>query len=193
MADLAWIDRISPARLNPRERVIFAITVVLLLVCALKYLYYPKQAERLQLAAQITDATAAFGRLQAQLAEAREQATRLDSKAGTGAEMETKMEGIMAGGSRLSGVLDEVTRLARLKRVEFVSIRPEAINDQGAYLEMALRVDVKARFRELGAYLLALENLPRAVKVKEMRLESNQGLAPFVMAHLDIVTVMSKE
>ena len=86
-----------------------------------------------------------------------------------------------------------MTRLARLRQIEFVSVRPEAIEDKGAYFQLTLQIDVQSRFREFGDYLLMLENLPRAVIVKELKVETRTDLNPSILAHLKTVTYLGKE
>lgn len=109
------------------------------------------------------------------------------------AEFSGKAEDLFPGGSRLSSLLEEMTRLARLRQIEFVSVRPDAIEDKGTYLQLTLQIDVQSRFRELGDYLLMLENLPRAVVVKDLKVESRADLNPSVLAHLKTVTYLGKE
>ncbi len=83
--------------------------------------------------------------------------------------------------------------MARLRRIEFVSVRPEAIEDKGTYLQLTLQIDTQSRFRELGEYLLMLENLPRAVIVKDLKVEGLSQDGPSVLSHLKTMTYLGKE
>jgi Tfp pilus assembly protein PilO len=108
-------------------------------------------------------------------------------------ELSLRTSEVMPGGSRLSAYLEELTRLARFRQVEFVAIRPEGVQDKGVYLQLTLRIDVKSRFRELAEYLAMLESLPRAIVVEELSIESNAEAIPFIMGHLKAVTYLAKE
>ncbi len=192
----SWVKTIDLSRLAPRERVLLIVTVIVVLFATWSYLYLPKSRQVREARAQIVLAQAEIAKLSAQHPEMRKKAEelRLVRQKGevTGAFL-SKIGDLMPGGSRLSSLLEEMTRLARQRRVEFVSIRPEAIEDRGNYLELSLRIDVKSRFREMGDYLLMLENLPRAIRVKEVKVETNASISPDILAHLQALTYIGKE
>ena len=104
-----------------------------------------------------------------------------------------KVSEVLPGGTRLSSFLEELNRLARLRQVEIISIRPEGFEDKGTYLKMVLRIDLKSRFRHLGEYLMMLENLPRAIIVNDIKIESSPENNPYIIAQLKAATFMAKE
>jgi Tfp pilus assembly protein PilO len=108
-------------------------------------------------------------------------------------EISVKTPDILPGGNELSSLIEELTRLARLRQVDFVSIRPLNIEEKGAYMQLTLKIDVKARFRQFGEYLLMLEDLPRAIIVEEVRIETTPETSPFVIGHLSALTFMAKD
>jgi len=191
-----WIKAIDLSRLAIRERILLIVTMVVVLFAIWSYLYLPKSSQVSNTRTQIALAQAEIAKLSAQLPEMRKKAEELqiirqrDEMTGG---FSSKIGDLMRGGSRLSSLLEEMTRLARLRQVEFVSIRPEAIEDRGNYLELLLRIDVKSRFREMGDYLLMLENLPRAIRVKDVKVETNSNISPDVLAHLQALTYIGKE
>jgi len=191
-----WIRALDFSRLAPREKILLIATMVIVLFAAWNYLYLPKSRQVSDARTQIALAQTEIAQLSAQLPEIRkkEEELRLIQEKGeaTGA-FSSKIGDLMPGGSRLSSLLEEMTRLARMQRVEFISIRPEAIEDRGNYLQLSLRIDMKSRFREMGDYLLMLENLPRAIRVKEVKVETNAGINPDILAHLQALTYISKE
>lgn len=184
--------KIDWAKLSLRERVLVGLTALALVGLFYRGVYAPKARQADDLTQRYTSVTRELALLQARLPQARARAELL-RRGETGAdELALKMESILAGGGRLSTVLEEVTRIARLKRIEFVAVRPEELKDQGTHFELTMQIDLKARYRELGGYLQALENLPRAMQVRNLRIDANDDLLPFVMGHLDVVTVLPK-
>jgi Tfp pilus assembly protein PilO len=191
----SWIRMLDISRLAYRERVLLIATVVVILFAVWSYLYLPKYRQAREARTQINLAQGEIAKLSTQLPEMQKKAEELrlvrqKSRAGGSS---SKIGDLMPGGSRLSSLLEEMTRLARLRRVEVISIRPEAIEDRGNYLELSLRIDVKSRFRELGDYLLMLENLPRAIRIKEVKMETNASIGPDILAHLQALTYIGKE
>jgi Tfp pilus assembly protein PilO len=185
--------KIDLAKLNLRERVLLVLTALALVGLFYRAVYAPKARQANDLTQRMTTISRELEVLQAQLPVARERADRLRrGEADPADELAVKMQSILSGGGRLSTVLEEVTRLARLKRIEFVAVRPEELKDQGTHYELTMQIDLKARYRELGGYLQALENLPRAMNVRKLRIDTNDDLLPFVMGHLDVITVLPK-
>jgi Tfp pilus assembly protein PilO len=190
-----WVRTLDISRLAPRERALLFVTGAVILFVVWSYLYLPKLKEARDARAQIDLAQTETAKLSAQLPDMQIKAEQIRSiqKSGTAGGPSTKIGDLMPGGSRLSSLLEEMTRLARLRGVEVISIRPESIEDRGGYLELSLRIDVKSRFREMGDYLLMLENLPRAIRVKEVKMETSAGIGPDILAHLQALTYVSKE
>jgi len=191
-----WIRAIDLSRLTLRERLILIVTVVVVFLTVTNYLFIPKWTQARETRTQINLAQAEIARLSVQLPELKKKAEELrivGHKAQATSAFSSKIGDLMPGGSRLSSLLEELTRLARLRQVEFVSIRPESVEDKGSYLELSIRLDIKSRFREMGDYLLMLENLPRAVRIKEVKVETNSSISPDVLTHLQALTYVSKD
>lgn len=189
---MAWPGKIELAKLSRRERALALLTGLALLGLFYKVIYLPKARAADELEARLSSTAQEIEMLQAQLPEARARAERVRRGETTPAdELALKMESLL-GGSRLSNVLEEVTRLAHQNRIEFVAVRPDALKDMETHFELSMQIDLKARYRELGGYLQALESLPRAMKVRNLRVDTNADLTPFVMSHLDVVTVLPK-
>jgi Tfp pilus assembly protein PilO len=190
-----WIKIFDISRLAPRERILLIITAVVIVFAVWSYLFLPKYRQARDARAQIKLAQAEIAKLSIQLPEMQKKAEvfRSIQKAGTAGGSTAKIGDLMPGGSRLSSLLEEMTRLARLQQVEVISIRPESIEDKGNYLELSIRIDLKSRFREMGDYLLMLENLPRAIRVKEVKVETNASIGPDILAHLQALTYIGKE
>lgn len=190
------LKRLDWTRLTLRERILFVLTLGVIGVVFVSLMFLPTkqriELDRVQLQALTSEITKAQALLPEVRAEA-EELQQVRQKGEVAGEFSVKASDILPGGSRLSSFLEELTRLARLQRVEFVSVRPEGVEDKGSYLQLTMRIDVKSRFRELGEYLLMLENLPRAIIIDEMKVESSTETTPYVMAHLKATTYMAKE
>ncbi len=190
------LKRLDFSKLSTRERVLFILTASAVLFGYLTYFMMPMIRNARDLTVQKVSLKAEIDQEMAQIPLLRKRAEELHQASeakGVSAEISGKVGDLFPGGSRLSALLEEMTRLARLRQIEFVSIHPDAIEDKGTYFQLTLQIDVQSRFRELGDYLLMLENLPRAVIVKELKVETRADLNPSVLAHLKTVTYLGKE
>jgi Tfp pilus assembly protein PilO len=190
------LQKLDWTKLTLRERILFVVTFGVIFITAFSMLLAPTRERIRQGEAQIVSLKQELQQLatvQPQLQQRASELRQMGEKGEVAGEFSLKASDILPGGSRLSSFLEELTRLARLRRVEFVSVRPEAVEDKGPYLQLTLRIDVKSKFRELAEYLSMLENLPRAIVVEELTVESNAETSPFVMGHLKAITYMAKE
>jgi Tfp pilus assembly protein PilO len=194
LADL--IKRFDFNKLSMRERILFTLTTAAVLFVLIVYLLVPMvrsakdlTAQKVSLKTEIDQGMTGIPRLRNRAEELR-QASRAE---GVGAVTSGKSDALFPRGSRLSALLEEMTRLARIRQIEIVSVRPEAIEDKGTYLQLTLQIDVQSRFRELADYLLMVENLPRAVVVRDLKVETRTDLSPAVLGHLKTVTYLGKE
>jgi hypothetical protein len=94
---------------------------------------------------------------------------------------------------KLSLLLQEIGKEARVARVDFVSLQPEAIVDKGDFLELTIKMELKVRYRELYEFLDRLEATQQAVRVQELRYETTDALYPFGVAVLSAATYVRKQ
>ncbi|MBI3994621.1 MAG: type 4a pilus biogenesis protein PilO [Nitrospirae bacterium] len=190
------LKRLDFSKLSTRERVLFILTAVAVIFAYLHYFMMPMIRSARDLTVRKVSLKTEIDQGMAQIPLLLKRSDELH-EAAQAKEVSTEFSGkvgdLFPGGSRLSVLLEEMTRLARLRQIEFVSVRPEAIEDKGTFFQLTLQIDVQSRFRELGDYLLMLENLPRAVIVKELRIETRSDLNPDILAHLKTVTYLGKE
>lgn len=196
MARLEFLDKIGIDRLSGREKTIGIIVILLITLSLAGYLYIPERKEIGKLNSDTRSLQMEVDTLNKQLAELKRRAEDLiqteEGKNAAG-EISRKIGDMLPGGDRLSVLLEEITRLARRRKVDFISIRPEGIEDKGSYLELAMKIAIKARYKEFGEYLSMLENLPRTIKVKDIKVESNAGISPYVIGQLEVITYMGKK
>ncbi|MBI3595860.1 MAG: type 4a pilus biogenesis protein PilO [Nitrospirae bacterium] len=196
MALTDYLTKLDFSKLTMRERGLAVLTLGAVLFLFLSYFMIPMVRSAKNLTVQRVALKAEIDQGMTQIPLLRKRAEELYNSSQSkeaSAEFAGKAGDLFPGGSRLSVLLEEMTRLARLRQIEFVSIRPESVEDKGAYLQLTLQIDVQSRFRELGDYLLMLENLPRAVVVKEVKVETRPDINPSIMAHLKTITYLGKE
>lgn len=194
MARFKVSERIE--RLSRREKIISIFVVLLVTLSLAGYLYLPERREAERISSDVRSLKMEIDLLETQLPDLKKRTDDLmqaDEGEEVAGEISRKMGDMLPGGDRLSVLLEEITRLARRRRVDFISIRPEGIEDKGSYIEIAMKIAIKSRYRELGEYLGMIESLPRTIKIKDIKVESNAGINPHVMGQLDVVTYMGKK
>lgn len=183
-------------RFSRREKIISIFVVLLITLSLAGYLYLPERREAERISSDVRSLKMEIDLLERQIPDLKKRSDDLmqtDEGAEVAGEISRKMGDILPGGDRLSVLLEEITRLARRRRVDFISIRPEGIEDKGSYIELAMKIAIKSRYTELGEYLGMIESLPRTIKIKDIKVESNAGINPHVMGQLDVVTYMGKK
>ncbi|MEK7307217.1 MAG: type 4a pilus biogenesis protein PilO [Nitrospirota bacterium] len=194
MARFKVSERIE--RLSRREKIISIFVVLLVTLSLAGYLYLPERREAERISSDVRSLKMEIDLLETQLPDLKKRTDDLmqaDEGEEVAGEISRKMGDMLPGGDRLSVLLEEITRLARRRRVDFISIRPEGIEDKGSYIEIAMKIAIKSRYRELGEYLGMIESLPRTIKIKDIKVESNAGINPHVMGQLDVVTYVGKK
>ncbi|MEK6576863.1 MAG: type 4a pilus biogenesis protein PilO [Nitrospirota bacterium] len=194
MARFKVSERIE--RLSRREKIISIFVVLLVTLSLAGYLYLPERREAERISSDVRSLKMEIDLLETQLPDLKKRTDDLmqaDEGEEVAGEISRKMGDMLPGGDRLSVLLEEITRLARRRRVDFISIRPEGIEDKGSYIELAMKIAIKSRYRELGEYLGMIESLPRTIKIKDIKVESNAGINPHVMGQLDVVTYVGKK
>ncbi len=194
MARFKVSERIK--RFSRREKIISIFVVLLITLSLAGYLYLPARREADRISNDVRSLKMEIDLLEAQLPDLKKRTDDLmqaDEGVEVAGEISRKIGDVLPGGDRLSVLLEEITRLARRRRVDFISIRPEGIEDKGSYIELAMKIAIKSRYRELGDYLSMIEGLPRTIKIRDIKVESNAGINPQVMGQLDVVTYMGKK
>ena len=139
------VQKLNFAKLSMRERILAIVTAMAVLWAYLGFFLIPMtqdvksmRTQKVALKAEIDLGVSRLPILQKQLLDLRRAARDKEARE----EFSGKAADILPGGSRLSVILEELTRLARLRRIEFVSVRPDSIEDKGTFLQLTLRIDV---------------------------------------------------
>lgn len=180
------------SKLSLREKLIAAGTAAFLIYFVFyQMLYLPKAAEYSRLRNEIITINNENKAVSTQLSEAAAKVNELKKKTSDPAISEKKE--FRGDASKLSSLLEEFTRMARISKVDFVAIKPVLVEDKGGYLELRLSIDLKARFQQLGEYIKTLEELPRGVVINDIKIESNPSMSPQAAARVEAVTYIVKE
>jgi Pilus assembly protein, PilO. len=65
-------------------------------------------------------------------------------------------------------------KLAVRSNVVLASIKPDKINSQADYDELAVAVEATGNYFQLLAFLKAVENMPRFVRVRQMLIQAEE-------------------
>lgn len=188
MAEQAAASKGFWERLSGRERVLLTVTGMALL-SALIYQYPYSMRERavasLRAAASATD-------LEIQELAARHTELRVRSaeiKAGGAGALQARalvdQQGVIT-------VLDDVSGEARRLGVNLVSIHPSREVDKENYKEVAMNLDLKARYRDLGEYFRRLEALARVVNIRKLRMEACPDASSVCAVQVEAVAYVAK-
>ena len=76
--------------------------------------------------------------------------------------------------SQIHEVLEQVTVIAQKEGLEPKTIRTLTEKDNSGYIEQPLKMELEGNFSSFYSFLLELENLPRIMKIRELKLEKQK-------------------
>ncbi|MEK6678575.1 MAG: type 4a pilus biogenesis protein PilO [Nitrospirota bacterium] len=184
--------KLDISKLNLREKLIIAGTLAFLFYFVFyQMLYLSKAKEYSMLRNEITTIDNEIKAFSTQLSEAASRTNELKKTVSEPAVSEKRE--FRGDASKLSSLLEEFTRLARVAKVDFIAIKPVLVEDKGRYFELKLSIDLKARYQQLGEYIKTLEELPRGVIINDIKIESNPSMSPQAASRVEAVTYIAKE
>lgn len=169
-------------RLTPREKALSAMVIGTIFYVAIAFFYYPNvreskglSNEKETLEREVASLTSTLPVLH-QKAQSRKRA-----------EPSPRREIVFSNeeGS-LSRVLEEIGRLARIKQVRLIEVKPSVAEKREDYEILPIQVKVHSRFRNVGEYLLALERLPRPIVIRFLKIETDAQMSPDVEAEMTL-------
>jgi Tfp pilus assembly protein PilO len=95
-------------------------------------------------------------------------------------------------GETLSLILEELNRLAGATAIDFIAVRPEKVEDKGSLQAQSVLIDLRSTFKSMGKYLQMLENLPRTINIRNLKMEADPSEASHVLIHLSITVYLDK-
>ncbi len=76
--------------------------------------------------------------------------------------------------SQIHEVLEQVTVIAQKEGLKPKTIRTLKEKDNSGYIEQPLKMELEGNFSSFYSFLLELENLPRIMKIRELKLEKQR-------------------
>lgn len=171
-------------RLSKRERFIASLTLMALLSALIYQFPYTMQVK-------------AVNSLRTGMASAEKELLDLTAQV---ADLKGRMaenRGLSAGwqlADRKNAVLflEDVSGEARRLGVNLVAVHPSKEIDKDSYKEVSMNLDLRGRYRELAEYFKRLEDLPRVVNLRKIRIESCPDSASVCAVQVEAVTYMTK-
>ena len=169
--------------LSRRELTITALTLLFIVMLApYMFLYSPTQQQLRLKQQRLTDLNQEIAMLSTAIRQQAEKVQDISQPTFT-----------LPKAVDLSGMIAAISHEAGLTGVEFVSITHEGFAYRGRFMEMRLRLELKAGYRELHDFLRRLSVNQRMFLVQSLRFESNEALYPQGVAILRAVTYLRKQ
>ncbi|MFQ5779956.1 MAG: type 4a pilus biogenesis protein PilO [Nitrospiria bacterium] len=182
---MTFAERFKWSRLSLREKGLSLLTLAAVLYAFVVFVYNPKVAERRRLNTQITalqnevtTLSSALSTLQKKDAAAEgEDPSRLG---GTG------RRALIDSNPSLSRLFEEINRLARLRKVRLLELKPSVVEKKEQHEILPLQLKARSRFRDFGMYLLSLEGFPQPVVVDRIKIRSTPQTSPEIVAEITL-------
>jgi type IV pilus assembly protein PilO len=174
-------------RLAPREKVLFALTVAAALSAMLyQFGYVPLERANRQLLADVSVTEKEILEITVKIADIQTRSDEIKSGKTSiiGKELFNEKNAVL--------LLDDVSGEARRLGVNLVSIHPSKEIDKNTHKEIAMHLDLKARYREVSEYFKRLEDLARVVNIRKLRMEACPDAASVCSVQIEAVTYMAK-
>jgi hypothetical protein len=92
----------------------------------------------------------------------------------------------------LSELVSEITRIGKQQSVQIVSLQPGDQRTNGNYFEQPIHLEIQAGFRDVGEYLVHLEDLQKPVQITSIRLEKSPSDSSNLLASMDLTLTVGK-
>jgi Tfp pilus assembly protein PilO len=186
-----WVKKIDLARFSPRERVLMVATATAVAVFLLAYIYLPAHRQALALAQEHEQLKQELVGLERQLDEAQKSSQWMKRL-----KQDQSTESVQIArpyGESLSLILEELNRLAGATATDFFSVRPEKVEEKGTLQAQSVLIDLRSTFKSMGKYLQMLENLPRMIHIRNLKVEADPSEASHVLIHLYLTMYLEKD
>ena len=168
-------------KLSARERVMgIFIIIALLVVAPYMFLYSPSQKEYTAKAKELEDLRLEVKSLNIELQ------TR-DSVPKT-VEEEIKLP----EAEDLAKMLSKITSEAGISGVDFISITPEGVAAKDGFIEMRLKVELRAKYKDIYDFIRRLRAAQQLFIIQSMSFETNDAVYPSGISFLRAVTYLKK-
>jgi|Deesub1362A_J573_1020465.scaffolds.fasta_scaffold00268_41 type II secretory pathway component PulM len=170
-------------KLSKREQTIAALTLVLTIVLLPYMLLYSPSEKQLRLK-------------QKKLAELNEEIKAISTALSLAAAKQEAVPEPVAPPSPtedLSEVFKSISREASLLGVDFISIVPEDIEYKKDFVQMQLRLQLRARYRQLYDFIRQLNTRHRLFLIQSIRFEVNVAVYPSGIALIKATAYLKRK
>ncbi len=183
-----WVKKIDLARFSSRERMLMVATATAVAVFLLVFIYLPAHRQVLALTQEHEQLRQELVGLERQLDEVQKKSQWMK---GHKLDESVKFAGLY--GQSLSLILEELNRLAGATAIDFLSVRPEKVEEKGTLQAQSVLIDLRSTFKSMGKYLQMLENLPRMINIRNLKVEADPSEASHVLIHLYLTVYLEKD
>lgn len=155
------------AKLSRREKAISALTLFVVLVVAPYSLVYSPAREEIASRRQ-------------ELQNLSDEITSLASslKETVGGQTSDVPVITLPEASDLAGIIEAISLEADLTGVDFTSVSQEGFSRNGQYLQVMLKLEIRARYRQFYDFVRTISDKHRLFMIQSMRYETNEAIYP---------------
>jgi type IV pilus assembly protein PilO len=152
------------------RKVVFFVLLLGVAVVGYQYMIKPANAHLAETKSRLDSKVAQLAKFQQATAAAEDLTKQLEQLKEAIGVIESKLP----NKSQIHEVLEQVTVIAQKQGLEPKTIRTLKDKDNSGYIEQPLKMELKGNFSSFYSFLLELENLPRIMKVRELKLEKQK-------------------
>jgi len=152
------------------RKVVFFILLLGVAVVGYQYMIKPANANLAEAKSRVDTKVAQLAKFQQATAAAEDLTKQLEQLK----EAIGFFENRLPHKSQIHEVLEQVTVIAQKEGLEPKTIRTLVDKDNSGYIEQPLKMELKGNFSSFYSFLLELENLPRIMKIRELKLQKQQ-------------------
>ncbi len=176
-----------------RERVYFAVILVMTVVMFARLLYIPKLAQIKQVKTEIKNSLLQLGTLKqfAQLKLPEAEATSAQQSMSAGTKFERAVEEHMRSQQQVvAEIIKALSTANALKGVTMSGINLGAEVNKGAYGEVPLTIDIEGKYSGVLSYLSNIERLGKLITIDNIELKVKEGSGSAVQARVSMSIYM---
>jgi type IV pilus assembly protein PilO len=152
------------------RKVVFFVLILGVAVVGYQYMIKPANTHLAEAKSRVDTKFAQLAKFQQATAAAEDLAKQLEQLK----EAIGFFESRLPPKSQIHEVLEQVTVIAQKEGLEPKTIRTLTEKDNSGYIEQPLKMELVGNFSSFYSFLLELENLPRIMKIRELKLEKQK-------------------
>lgn len=152
------------------RKVVFFVLLLGVAIVGYQYMIKPANAHLAEAKSRLDSKVAQLAKFQQATAAAEDLTKQLEQLKEAIGVIESKLP----NKSQIHEVLEQVTVIAQKEGLEPKTIRTLKDKDNSGYIEQPLKMELMGNFSSFYSFLLELENLPRIMKIRELKLEKQK-------------------